>query len=238
VWSPLFAETDFCSRIFLQSEIYLSSSSDLLEQLAGLFLSSSNWQGSWVANTLLHLGCVCWLSWQACRLKQMLPPATSIHSCLVSPRWKALGLGLHLRAAARWWRPWTRTVCALSLSLEATRSRWWRTRCCSPRSAAVPTSLASDAEISEEIIIPVLNTPCVPHSPSPSPTHTWMGLLPFSWILLEYYTSNFWYFLHLQMFYEHVLQYFSLLKFSARQICNLFSEIQLHTTKFVLFPKS
>jgi hypothetical protein len=25
---------------------------------------------------------------------------------------------------------------------------------------------------------------------SPSPRHTWMGLLPFSWILLEYYTSN------------------------------------------------
>ncbi len=154
----------------------------------GIVLEFFKWQGSWVAKTLLLLGCVCWLSWQACQLKQMLPPATSTHLCLVSPRWKALALPLHLRAAARWWRPWTRTVCALSSSLEATRVRWWRTRCSSPRSAAVPTSLASDAEVSEEIIIPVLN--CVPHYPSSSPTHTWMGLLPFSWILLECYTSN------------------------------------------------
>ncbi len=115
----------------------------------GSVLAFVKWQGSWVAKILLHLGCVWWLSWQALHLKQMPPPATSIHSCLVCRRWKARTLALHLRAAARWWRPWTRTVCALSSSLEATRSRWWRTRCCSPRSAAVPTWPGFDAAASE-----------------------------------------------------------------------------------------
>jgi hypothetical protein len=69
----------------------------------GIVLEFLKWKGSWVAKILLHLGCVCWLSWQALQLKQMPPPATSIHSCLVCPRWKARTLALHLRAAARWW---------------------------------------------------------------------------------------------------------------------------------------